>query len=102
MMLKNISIFFLVFALPITIQAADKKKDTFLSVKYENVQQLIKNYYYAQEFCKGSFEENAETYIMCNYRDAADEKLNQLGWCFGHDNQPESDKKWIKCKKNHK
>ncbi|MUG81430.1 hypothetical protein [Commensalibacter melissae] len=99
-MFRKVFVFFIICALPITSQAADKNNEPSVSVEYGNIKQLIKNYYASQDFCKGSSKNDGETDIMCNYANAAVKKLDQLGWCFGYDDQPESDKEWIKCPKN--
>lgn len=91
-------------SLPITSFAAPSKSNTTMAVNYENPQQLINNYYAAQEFCRSSTKENdPETTIMCNYRDAADTKLNQLGYCFGdNDEQSNAEREWKKCSQQSK
>lgn len=91
-------------SLPITSFAAPSKSNTTMAVNYENPQQLINNYYAAQEFCRSSTKENdPETTIMCNYRDAADTKLNQLGYCFGdNDEQSNAEREWKKCSQRSK
>ncbi|MDI2091594.1 hypothetical protein [Commensalibacter oyaizuii] len=87
-----------------TAAQAQQKSNTTIAVDYESPQQLIKNYYAAQEFCQSSTKENdPETTIMCNYRDAADIKLNQLGYCFGdNDEQSMAEREWKKCSQRSK
>lgn len=78
--------------------AAPQKSNTTMSIDYENIQQLIKNQYAAREGCK-SIQQTPETSIMCQYADAASEKLNQLGYCMEDDSKPTSEWQWHKCSK---
>lgn len=90
----------LTLSLSTTAFATTPKTNTTMTVDYENVQQLIKNQYAANEGCHGP--DNAETNIMCQYSNAASKKLEQLGYCMPYDNKPVSDWEWHKCPKKSK
>lgn len=87
----------LALSLPTISFAAPQKSNTTMAVDYENAQQLLKNVYAANEGCH-SIKETPETSIMCQYSDAAQKKLIQLGYCFGdNDEQSMAEKEWKKC-----
>jgi hypothetical protein len=52
--------------------------------------------------CRDGSGDNPETLKFCDKRDAVFTKLNELGWCFGREDQSEADKQWGKCHAEHK
>lgn len=77
---------------------AQKQLITTMPVYYENIQELIKNEYASQDSCR-SGRETTEVSIMCAYADAAERKLEKLGYCGSYEDKPVSEWKWHKCSK---
>lgn len=63
------------------------------------VAKLINQFESLNDKCRGGSGDKPETWKACDKRDALYPKINSLGWCFGHNEQTESDKVWEKCRK---
>lgn len=51
----------------------------------------------ANDKCRGGSGDGHGTYLVCDVRDKLLESIHALGWCWGHDGQVGSDRKWESC-----
>ncbi|WP_037077964.1 hypothetical protein [Rhizobium sp. CCGE 510] len=62
---------------------------------------LIHQWTGLDDICRTSVDrEGAETLRACKRRDELGPLLNRVDWCYGHNDEPESDKMWHKCDAN--
>jgi hypothetical protein len=47
--------------------------------------------------CRGGSGDNPSTQAICDERDRLFSSIRAKGWCWGPDDQPESQKKWMPC-----
>ncbi|MBY5739882.1 hypothetical protein [Rhizobium leguminosarum] len=62
---------------------------------------LIHQWIGLDDICRGSTDRyGIETERACKRRDQIGPLLDRVDWCYGHNDEPESDKMWHKCDAN--
>ncbi|WP_412104540.1 hypothetical protein [Rhizobium ruizarguesonis] len=62
---------------------------------------LITQWIGLDDICRGSTDRyGIETERACKRRDQIGPLLDRVDWCYGHNDEPESDKMWHKCDAN--
>lgn len=79
-------------ALPGALQA----QSTSFSRYPASVRPLLTREMKLDEACRGPGD-SPSTMTACHRRDAVVTKLNDLGWCWGPENEIEASKRWVRC-----
>jgi hypothetical protein len=61
------------------------------------IQQLIAAESTDNESCRGGSEDDPKTAASCERRDAEYAQIKSLGWCWGHKDQIDADRNWVRC-----
>jgi len=61
---------------------------------------MIELWYQANEQCRGGSGDNPATLDACDERESYAKRLDQLGWCYGEENQDSSQRQWHHCTNN--
>ena len=62
-----------------------------------DVEALITEWQALNDTCRGGSGDDPDTMKACDSRDDVTTKLNDAGWCYGHDGQAEYQREWEAC-----
>lgn len=63
-----------------------------------DIQLLIEQENLLNDRCRGGSGDQTETWAACENRDEIYKSLKAQGWCYGHEPQPMSDRRWEPCR----
>lgn len=74
------------------------RKECSVSNAPPDIRLLIEQERLLNDRCRGGAGDQAQTWVACEERDEIYSSLKAQGWCYGHEPQPMSDRRWEPCR----